>query len=114
MVGPFPDIDTTDPSINGPLIDRWKVAAHGQNLTVRQVVQNGSRWSFVGTPPQIADHVQLWLEEEASDGFLLTPPVFPHALEDFVSLVVPELQRHGLYRTAYTGRTLRDHATYWV
>jgi len=57
----------------------------------------------------VADHFQRWFEEEASDGFLLTPTHFPGDLEDFVELVVPELQRRGLFRTAYTGSTLREN-----
>jgi hypothetical protein len=37
------------------------------------------------------------------------PPYFPGGLADFVNLVVPELQRRGLFRTEYSGSTLRDH-----
>ncbi len=63
----------------------------------------------MGSPAQVADHFQLWLEEEASDGFLLSPTVFPNDLDDFVDLVVPELQSRGLFRTEYTGSTLREN-----
>jgi N-acetyl-S-(2-succino)cysteine monooxygenase len=48
------------------------------------------------------------LDAEACDGFLLTPSVFPNDLDDFVDLVIPELQRRGRFRTAYPGTTLRD------
>jgi alkanesulfonate monooxygenase len=108
--GPFPDIDTSNPNLNGVLLERWKTQAHAEQLTVRQLAESASpRWSLVGTPSQIADYFQRWLEEGASDGFLLTPAVFPHSLDDIVELVVPELQRRGLFRTAYSGTTLRDH-----
>ncbi len=108
--GPFPDIDTSDPNLNGTLIERWKTLAREGNLTARQVVEQATpRPSLIGTPAQVADHFQHWLEEEASDGFLLTPALFPGDLQDFVELVVPELQRRGLFRTEYTGRTLREH-----
>ena len=43
------------------------------------------------------------------DGFNVLPPFFPNSLDEFVALVVPELQRRGLYRTAYEGRTLREN-----
>ena len=45
----------------------------------------------------------------AADGFNVMPPYLPGSLEDFVDHVVPELQRRGLFRTEYTGETLRDH-----
>ena len=108
--GPFPDLDTADPAVNGALLERWKKQAREENLTVRQLVEKATpRWALVGSPAQVADHFQHWLEEEASDGFLLTPTLFPGDLDDFVDLVVPELQRRGLFRTEYEGATLREH-----
>ncbi len=108
--GPFPDIDTSRPEVNGPLLERWKTLARAENLTLRELIDKAvPRWTLVGSPSQVADHFQHWFEEEASDGFLLTPTVFPNDLDDFVELVVPELQRRGLFRTAYSGTTLREH-----
>jgi FMN-dependent oxidoreductase (nitrilotriacetate monooxygenase family) len=107
---PFPDIDTSDPAINGELIERWKTIAKEKNLTPRQVVsQIIPRSTLVGSPVQVADHFEKWQAEQASDGFLLTPTLFPNDLEDFVDLVIPELQSRGLFRTEYTGSTLRDN-----
>lgn len=65
--------------------------------------------SFVGTPEQIADGMQEWLEGEACDGFNVMFPFVPEGIDDFVDGVVPELQRRGLFRTEYEGTTLRDH-----
>jgi alkanesulfonate monooxygenase SsuD/methylene tetrahydromethanopterin reductase-like flavin-dependent oxidoreductase (luciferase family) len=80
------------------------------NLTVQQLIDRVTpRRTLVDSPTQVADHCQTWLETEASDGFILTPTLFPGDLDDFVSLVVPKLQQHGLFRTAYIGRTLRQH-----
>lgn len=62
-----------------------------------------------GDPETIADGLQEWLEAGACDGFNLMPPWFPGAFDDFCDLVVPVLQRRGLFRTEYSGRTLRDH-----
>ncbi len=64
---------------------------------------------FTGTPAAVADRMQEWQEAGACDGFMLQIPYFPGGLESVVRLLVPELQRRGLFRTEYTGPTLRDH-----
>ena len=64
---------------------------------------------LVGTPATVADTMQTWLREKACDGFTLMSAHYPKPLEDFVTLVVPELQARGLYRHTYTGTTLREH-----
>jgi FMN-dependent oxidoreductase (nitrilotriacetate monooxygenase family) len=63
----------------------------------------------IGTPADIADTMQEWFEASACDGFNITPATLPGGGEDFVTMVVPELQRRGLFRTEYEGRTLRDN-----
>ncbi|MCR8632783.1 LLM class flavin-dependent oxidoreductase [Paenibacillus radicis (ex Xue et al. 2023)] len=87
--------------------------ARREQLTVRQLAYRvaGSRGHGVilGTPSQIADHMEEWFAGNAADGFNIMPPYFPGGLEDFVELVVPELQRRGLFRTEYEGRTLREN-----
>jgi len=64
---------------------------------------------FTGTPDAVADQMQEWQDAGACDGFMLQIPYFPGGLESVVRLLVPELQRRGLFRTEYTGTTLRDH-----
>jgi FMN-dependent oxidoreductase (nitrilotriacetate monooxygenase family) len=66
-------------------------------------------WVVCGTPDGIADTLEEWFVGGAADGFNILPPYFPGAFDDFVDLVVPELQRRGLFRRDYQGRTLRDH-----
>jgi FMN-dependent oxidoreductase (nitrilotriacetate monooxygenase family) len=86
--------------------------AREQNLTIRQLyMRQASKGACVviGTPTQVADELQRWFEEEAADGFIFLMDYFPTSLEDFKMYVVPELQRRGLYRTAYEGLTLRDN-----
>ena len=87
--------------------------ARRERFTVRQLYEYlaGARghWVVVGTPAQIADRMQEWFENGAADGFNVMPPVLPASLNEFVDLVVPELQRRGLFRTAYEGRTLREN-----
>jgi len=86
--------------------------ARRDNLTVRQLatlVGGYAGLQMVGTPVEIADTMQAWLETEACDGFNIMFPTVPAGLDDFAALVVPELQRRELYRREYEGTTLRDH-----
>lgn len=64
---------------------------------------------LIGTPQTIADAMETWLETEACDGFNVMFPYLPEGLDDFVNLVVPELQRRGIYRRRYEGTTLREN-----
>ena len=61
-----------------------------------------------GDPIQVADMLEDWYRSKACDGFMLSMPVEPRSLRDFVELVVPELQRRGLRPRNYRGTTLRD------
>ncbi len=53
-------------------------------------------YSIVGTPKEVVDEMQRWFENGACDGFNFVPSVYPIGLNDFVDLVIPELQRRGL------------------
>ncbi len=64
---------------------------------------------FVGTGPEVADQMQEWFDGDACDGFVIAATHVPGAYEDVVRLVVPELQRRGVFRDRYTGATLREH-----
>ena len=87
--------------------------ARRERLTVRQLIGRlgGGRGhrTFTGTPVQVADAIQEWFDGVAADGFNIMPPVLPSGLETFVDQVVPILQERGLFRTEYTGSTLREH-----
>ena len=87
--------------------------ARREKLTVRELIGRlgGGRGhrTFTGTPEQVADAIQHWFEAGAADGFNVMPPVLPSGLETFVDQVIPILQARGLFRTEYTGATLRDH-----
>jgi alkanesulfonate monooxygenase SsuD/methylene tetrahydromethanopterin reductase-like flavin-dependent oxidoreductase (luciferase family) len=82
-----------------------------EKLTLRQLYLRYERGNktLCGTPSSIADHMEEWLAGGAADGFMLNFPILPDGLEAFVQKVVPELQRRGIFRTDYTGLTLRDH-----
>jgi alkanesulfonate monooxygenase len=86
--------------------------AEREKLTVRQLAQRLGGYSglaMVGTPQTIADEMEEWLHTDASDGFTIMFPYLPGGLDDFVDRVVPELQRRGLYRREYEGKTLREN-----
>jgi FMN-dependent oxidoreductase (nitrilotriacetate monooxygenase family) len=85
--------------------------ARKENLTVRALVASnpGAHRQIVGGPEQIADDIERWFTGGAADGFNLNADSFPTGLEAFVDHVVPELRRRGIFRTEYTGSTLRDH-----
>jgi len=87
--------------------------ARRERLTVRQLLARlgGGRGhrTFSGTPEQVADAIDQWWQAGAADGFNIMPPVLPSGLSRFVEQVVPILQRRGIFRTEYQGRTLREH-----
>jgi alkanesulfonate monooxygenase SsuD/methylene tetrahydromethanopterin reductase-like flavin-dependent oxidoreductase (luciferase family) len=87
--------------------------AKEERLTVRQLfdVAMCGFWSLglIGTPATVADTMEEWFTTGAADGFLVQPPYMPQGAEDFVALVIPELQRRGLFRTDYEEHTLRGH-----
>jgi FMN-dependent oxidoreductase (nitrilotriacetate monooxygenase family) len=87
--------------------------AAAEELTIRQtyerVVPSVGHLIFKGNPTQIADQIEWWYNSGACDGFNVIPAVKPRCLVDFIRLVVPELQRRGIFRTHYEGTTLREN-----
>ena len=76
--------------------------------TLLNLFELGGRYpAIVGSPDQVADELQRWVDEADVDGFNLSRTVVPESYEDFVDLVVPELQNRGMYKTAYEDGTLR-------
>ncbi|WP_328404064.1 LLM class flavin-dependent oxidoreductase [Streptomyces sp. NBC_00390] len=111
--GPLPELPE-ERDINGNKSRFTLVAelARRESLTIRELIARlgGGRGHrvFAGTPEQIADQLEEWFTQGAADGFNIMPPYLPGGLDDFVDHVVPLLQRRGLFRTEYAGRTLRD------
>ena len=114
--GPIPDfngqqVDGTNPNIRSGIV-KGIVEKKGLK-TLRELYNNiaGARGhrEIIGTPTQVADQLQEWFENDAADGFNIMPPTFPQGLNDIVELVIPELQRRGLFKTEYKGTTLREN-----
>lgn len=109
--GPFPELAEEKLKASRPrmMVD----IARKHSFTIRQLYQYiasaRGHWTLIGTPEQVVDQMQQWFENEAADGFNILPPTTPVGLNDFVDLIVPELQRRGLFRTQYEGATLREN-----
>ncbi|KMO73161.1 F420-dependent methylene-tetrahydromethanopterin reductase [Mycolicibacterium chubuense] len=88
----------------------WRARAEAQNLSTRElIVEVTGRQNFIGSPATVAADIDRLVQADASDGFILVPHVTPGGLDPFVDRVVPLLQERGVFRTDYTGTTLRDH-----
>jgi FMN-dependent oxidoreductase (nitrilotriacetate monooxygenase family) len=106
----LPSIPESNASKSGR--ERVIELAQREHLTVRQLAQRVGGYSglaFVGTPTMIADQMEEWFFSEACDGFNVMFPFLPAGLDDFVNGVIPELQRRGLFRREYEGKTLREN-----
>ena len=99
----------------GGFKDRIVQLSGKANPTVRDFVRFSGRGTtrefpnFTGTPAQVADQMEEWFEGRACDGFVLVASQNPGVLRGFHPLVVPELQRRGLYHRDYAGATLREN-----
>ena len=109
--GPLPPIPRT--AMSNTRVDLLVDMAGRDHLTIRQLYEriSGGRGHFtlIGSAERVADTMQEWFETGAADGFNFLPPTVPGGLQDFIDLVIPLLQRRGLFRTAYEGTTLREN-----
>jgi FMN-dependent oxidoreductase (nitrilotriacetate monooxygenase family) len=88
----------------------WRAKAAEGNLSIRElIIEVTGRQSFVGTPASVAETINRFVQEDASDGFILVPHITPGGLDHFADTVVPLLQERGVFRADYEGTTLRDH-----
>ena len=109
--GPVP-LDKLGPaelrSISSQLLERVR----REKPTIRQLYQQVAGmggFCLIGTAAEIVDIMQDWFENDACDGFNITPTHLPGGCEDFVEMITPELQRRRLFRTEYEGKTLREN-----
>ncbi|MFI1101267.1 NtaA/DmoA family FMN-dependent monooxygenase [Streptomyces melanogenes] len=118
--GPLPDIDPDPDSelvkgrvkVGDPftVAAKWRALSEAKGLSIRQtVIETSGRQSFIGTPASVADRLTEFVTADAADGFILVPHLTPGGLDDFVDRVVPLLQERGVFRTEYSGPTLRSH-----
>jgi N-acetyl-S-(2-succino)cysteine monooxygenase len=108
--GPVPEVEVRSgryAAFSASLLEKVK----RDKPTIRQLYETVAAgfWQFgcVGTPATIADAMEEWFATGAADGFNIQTPYLPGCAEDFVDMVVPELQRRGLFRREYEGATLQ-------
>jgi FMN-dependent oxidoreductase (nitrilotriacetate monooxygenase family) len=122
--GPLPDIDP-DPGEHTVARGRasvrmhrdplavareWRAKAAAGHLSIRELmIEVSSRQSFIGSAATIATMINDFVQQDASDGFILVPHITPGGLDEFADQVVPLLQERGVFRTEYEGRTLREN-----
>ncbi|MEV8587445.1 NtaA/DmoA family FMN-dependent monooxygenase [Streptomyces sp. NPDC051180] len=118
--GPLPDVDPDPDStlVQGrvrvadpvAVARKWRALSEAKGLSIRQtVIESSGRQSFVGSPATVAAALEEFVVTDAADGFILVPHLTPGGLDDFVDRVVPLLQERGVFRTEYSGTTLRSH-----
>lgn len=107
---PLPEIPETEQGRGHQR--EWIALARREGLTVRQLAKRAAGsgiGEMIGTPVEVADQMEEWLSSEACDGFMMVFHSAPDGYDDFTSMVVPELQRRGIFRTKYDGATLREN-----
>lgn len=112
---PFDDLpEVRSASVSQALL--FTRMAREEHLTLAEVAYRSyvgglanMQFTATGTGVQIADVMEEWYRAGTCDGFAIVAPILPRSIDDFVDLVVPELQRRGLVRTHWSGTTLRDH-----
>ncbi|WP_027346911.1 NtaA/DmoA family FMN-dependent monooxygenase [Hamadaea tsunoensis] len=120
--GPLPDVDPDPegaPVIQGrarihqnpfDTVARWRAVAADNKYSLRQLaIHVFGHVEFVGTPAQVAERLDSFVQNDGSDGFILGSHLTPTGLDEFVDKVVPLLQERGALRTEYDGSTLRDN-----
>ena len=119
--GPLPDVEPADDTnitrgrvrhAKDPreIAAQWRSKAEAEKLSIRElIIAVTTRQQFVGTPTQVAEEIDRYVQADACDGFILVPHLTPAGLDEFVEKVVPELQDRGSFRTEYSGTTLRSH-----
>ncbi|MGZ3146231.1 LLM class flavin-dependent oxidoreductase [Lentzea chajnantorensis] len=91
-------------------VREWREKAAAKNLSIRDlVIDVSARQTFTGSAASVATQIDDLVQQDAADGFILVPHVTPGGLDEFADTVVPLLQERGVFRTDYTGPTLRDH-----
>ena len=107
----FPELGDIGRNSFRSTTDQIKARAREHGLTLRQVALEVAtpRSNFVGSGEKVAAEIIRWVDEGAADGFILGFPVVAEGLDDFITHVLPVLEKSGRFQRQLEGRTLRDH-----
>jgi FMN-dependent oxidoreductase (nitrilotriacetate monooxygenase family) len=109
--GPVPRL--ADQKVGGTAV-RYSAAdfAYRNNLTIKQAYEHvvGSMGGnmFKGSVAEVCDEIEAWYREKACDGFVISGPTMPGGMRRILDMVVPELQRRGVFRRDHDAATLRE------
>jgi FMN-dependent oxidoreductase (nitrilotriacetate monooxygenase family) len=109
---PFPDLpEGVGTQVYQSAAARFKSYAKANNFSLIETAMRVAtpRPNFVGNPEKVADALETWFHGRAADGFILGLGTPAMGIANFIELVVPVLQKRGLFRTEYEGSTLREH-----
>lgn len=110
--GPVPEPNLENVGLRSSAVMYYETAKR-EGLSIRQLYKRIStaqeHLTIVGTGQDVADQMETWVDENAADGFNITPTHLPHGIDDFVEHVLPELRRRGRFRNEYEGTTLRTN-----
>ena len=110
--GPLPDLPYKETENGKGRFRQQLELARRENLSIRELVLrfrvSRGHLQAIGSVKTVADIVEQWFVERGADGFNVVPPLLPSGFEDFTRLVVPELQRRGIFQKEYHGNTLRE------
>ena len=108
---PLPDIPVNNARVSA--VESYIAISRREGLTLRQMAMRSAaakhHWTLVGSVKQVADELESWFVNHGADGFNILPSDVPGAINLLVDKLVPELQRRGLFRTEYEGKTLREN-----
>jgi alkanesulfonate monooxygenase SsuD/methylene tetrahydromethanopterin reductase-like flavin-dependent oxidoreductase (luciferase family) len=111
-MAPLPDVLPETPNGRGR-VQQLVDLARREKLTIRQLILrfgvSRGHVQVIGSPTEVADVIEQWFLEGGADGFNVVPPLLPGGFEDFITLVLPELRRRGLFHEDYSGNTLREN-----
>jgi alkanesulfonate monooxygenase len=108
---PLPDIPVNNARVSA--VESYIAISRREGLTLRQMAMRAAaakhHWTLVGSVKQVADELESWFVNGAADGFNILPSDTPGGIKILVDKLVPELQRRGLFRREYEGKTLREN-----
>jgi len=108
---PLPDIPVNNARVSA--VESYIAISRREGLTLRQMAMRSAaakhHWTLVGSVKQVADELESWFVNHGADGFNILPSDTPGGINLLCDKLVPELQRRGLFRTEYEGKTLREN-----